>query len=349
MFAEAQSPTHITASELDAYLERGWFRMGQTIFTTLFIHFKSTMYNTIWLRVDLSNYTADNTQVKLFKRNAKFTTHIRPATITPEKENLYSRYRASVAFQPSESLQHLLYGHSEEISVFNTYEVAVYHVGRLIAIGYFDLGETAAEGIVSVYDPDYKKYSLGKYLIYKKMEYCKALGMHFYYPGYFVPGYSFFDYKLSIATDSLSFFKLSSKQWVSIQLFDEAQTPLALMKQKLQEVKTNLDYLQLPTQLVNYEFFDANLIPDLRTADLFDYPVFLYASAIEENGIYPIIVFDVYESRYTLLACMGVWQPQSNNTDPAFFSECILKVLQPIYTTISASEIAIALLTMTTK
>ncbi|MFY8037903.1 MAG: GNAT family N-acetyltransferase [Cyclobacteriaceae bacterium] len=349
MFAEARSPQHLTASELDDYLERGWFRMGQTIFTTQFIHFKTAMYNTVWLRVALSNYRADNTEVKLFKQNAKFTTYIRPATITPEKENLYARYRTSVAFQPSESLQHLLFGATDEASVFNTYEVAMYDDDRLIAIGYFDLGQTSAEGIVSVYDPAYKKYSLGKYLIYKKMEYCKALGMHYYYPGYFVPGYSFFNYKLSIATDSISFFSLPIKQWIPIQQFDEAQTPLALMKSKLLEVKTNLDHLQQPANVVNYEFFDANIIPDLRTADLFDYPVFLYAPSIDDNGIYLVIVYDIYESRYNVLACMGVWQPQSNNTDPTFFSECILKVLQPIYTTISASEAAIALLTIASK
>ncbi|NOS92743.1 MAG: arginyl-tRNA--protein arginylyltransferase [Cyclobacteriaceae bacterium] len=349
MFAEAQSPTHITASELDDYLERGWFRMGQTIFTTQFIHFQSVMYNTIWLRVALESYQADRAQVKLFKQNARFTTLVQPATITDEKEDLYSRYRESVAFQPSESLEQLLYGSSEEASVFNTYEVLVYDSGKLVALGYFDLGQTSAEGIVSIYDPSYKKYSLGKFLIYKKMEYCKALGMHYYYPGYFVPGYSFFNYKLSIATDSLSFFSLPIKQWIPIQQFDEALTPLGLMKSKLLEVKINLDHLQQAANVVNYEFFDANLIPDLRTADLFDYPVFLYSPSIDDNGIYLVMVYDIYESRYHVLACMGVWQPQSNNTDPTFFSECILKVLQPIYTTISASEAAIALLTMANR
>ncbi len=346
MFAEAQSPTHITASELDAYLELGWFRMGQTIFTTQFIHFQSVMYNTIWLRVSLESYLADRTQTKLFKQNARFTTHIQPATITNEKEDLYNRYRESVTFKPSESLEQLLYGPSDEASVFNTYEVAVYDADKLIAVGYFDLGQTSAEGIVSVYDPDYRKYSLGKFLIYKKMEYCRALGMQYYYPGYFVPGYSFFNYKLSIASDSLTFFSLPNKQWIPIQQFDEAKTPLIVMKHRLQEVKTNLDYLQQTAEVVNYEFFDANLIPDLRTADLFDYPVFLYIPSVNDNGIYLVMVYDIYESRYNVLACMGVWQPQSNNTDPAFFSECILKILQPIYTTISASEAAIALLTI---
>ncbi|MBI3219121.1 MAG: arginyl-tRNA--protein arginylyltransferase [Bacteroidetes bacterium] len=349
MFAEAKSPTHITASQLDGYLERGWFRMGQTIFTTQFIHFQAEMYNTVWLRVALHSYDGDSTQAKLFKQNAKFNTLIRPASITTEKENLYSRYRASLSFQPSESLRQLLHGTSEEISVYSTHEVAVYDGAQLIAIGYFDLGKNSAAGIVSVYDPTYKKYSLGKYLIYKKMEYCKSLDMSHYYPGYFVPGYSFFNYKLSIASDSLEFFELQNQRWLPIHQFEPTHAPIDVMTQRLTDVKTNLDQLQQPTVLVNYEFFDANLIPDLRTADLFDYPVFLYSNSIHDNGIYLVVVFNIYEARYNLLACMGVWQPQSNNTNSSFFSECILKVLQPVYTTISATEAAIALFTMVTK
>ncbi len=349
MFAEAQSPTHITASELDDYLERGWFRMGQTIFTTQFIHFKATMYNTVWLRADLRTFKGDRTQKKLFKLNARFSVAIQPASLTDEKEILYARYRSAVPFQPSESLDHLLFGPDEEKSIFNTHEVVVYDGDRLIAVGYFDLGQHSAAGIVSVYDPDYKKYSLGKFLIYKKMEYCQSLCMHYYYPGYFVPGYTFFNYKLDIATDMLEFFQLQTQQWKSIHEFDHAAAPYEVMARKLQEVKANLDHLQQPVLLVNYEFFDANLIPDLRTADLFDYPLFLYSHSSHENGIYLLVVFDIYEERYNLLACMEVWQPQSSNTNHTFFSERILKVLQPVYTTISATEAAIALCTMVTK
>ncbi len=349
MFAEAQSPQHLTASELDDYLERGWFRMGQTIFTTQFIHFQATMYNTVWLRADLRTYKCDRTQKKLFKLNARFSVAIQTASLTDEKEILYARYRSAVPFQPSESLDHLLFGPDEEKSIFNTYEVVVHDGDRLIAVGYFDLGQHSAAGIVSVYDPDYKKYSLGKFLIYKKMEYCQSLGMHYYYPGYFVPGYSFFNYKLDIATDVLEFFQLNTQQWKSIHEFDHVDAPYEVMERKLQEVKANLDHLQHPALLANYEFFDANLIPDLRTADLFGYPIFLYAPSMDDHGVYLVVVYDIYESRYNLLACMGVWQSQSNNTNHTFFSECILKVHQPVYTTISATEAAIAFLTMANR
>ena len=31
MFAEAHTPEELTPQQLDTYLEKGWFRMGQTI------------------------------------------------------------------------------------------------------------------------------------------------------------------------------------------------------------------------------------------------------------------------------------------------------------------------------
>ena len=68
MFAQAHNPEKLTLTELDTYLERGWFRMGQSIFTTNFIRFKSNVYSTIWLRVVLDDFLADSTQSKLTKR-----------------------------------------------------------------------------------------------------------------------------------------------------------------------------------------------------------------------------------------------------------------------------------------
>ncbi|MEJ0055928.1 MAG: hypothetical protein WDN75_09910 [Bacteroidota bacterium] len=138
MFAQVHTPEQLAPHELDAYLERGWFRMGQTIFTTNFLHVKNEIYSTIWLRVFLNEYSAGSTQVKLFKRNAGFQTRVRPAAITTEKEDLYTVYKASVPFQASKSLEHLLFfGRSEADSIYNTYEVTVHDGDKLIACGFF--------------------------------------------------------------------------------------------------------------------------------------------------------------------------------------------------------------------
>jgi leucyl-tRNA---protein transferase len=340
MLIQAQSPSQLTATELDSYLKRGWFRMGQTIFTTNFIHFKSEMYSTVWLRVLLNDFSADSMQTKLFKKNAIFQTAIRPAILTEEKEELYSRYKQSLPFNPSDSLRSLLFSAANANSIYNTYEITVHDGDRLIAIGFFDLGETSAAGIASVYDPTYKKYSLGKYLIYLKMQYCKNLGLRYFYPGYFVPGYSFFDYKLGIAQPTLQFLQLSSQQWLPIERFSPENIPYQVMHSNLSSVQKLLNHSHQEIRLVKYEFFDANLIPDLRDAGLFDFPVFLFCPDASQDGINPVLVFDVRDGCYHLLVCLPYWKPDETNPDIEFYSAYFLKSLQEIYITASAEEMA---------
>src|SRR6478609_11159363 len=153
MFAQVHTPDTLLPSHLDSYLERGWFRMGQTIFTTNFLHVKEELHSTIWLRILLNDYKPDTTQEKLFKKNAGFQTMIGPPQVNEEKENLYSAYKQSVPFRASDSLRQLLYsGKADDNSIYHTLEITIRDNGRLIACGFFDLGKTSAQGIVSFYD-----------------------------------------------------------------------------------------------------------------------------------------------------------------------------------------------------
>jgi arginine-tRNA-protein transferase len=43
MFADKHYPENLNLWELDQYLEKGWYRMGQVIFTTHFLFFGSNV------------------------------------------------------------------------------------------------------------------------------------------------------------------------------------------------------------------------------------------------------------------------------------------------------------------
>lgn len=325
MFAQLHQPKNLPSEEFDSYLERGWFRMGQTIFTTNFLHFGNGFYSAIWLRVKLDEFLEDSTQAKLFKRNAGFRMLIGPATITAEKEELYTRYKKPLEFEPSSSLNHLLYGNETGATVYNTYEIALYDRDRLIGLGLFDLGAGSAAGITSVYDPAYKKFSIGKYLIYRKMDYCKKLKLDYFYPGYFVPGYSSFDYKLTIAKQALQFLQLGTKHWLPIENFGQASVPFNVMQEKLAALRRLLADAELPSKVVKYEFFDANLVPELKDFELLDFPLMLFCPYPPRDNL-NLIVFDVSDSQYHLFNCFSVWMPNAPNADPEIFSEHVLKV-----------------------
>jgi leucyl-tRNA---protein transferase len=325
MFAQAHCPETLAPDELDKYLARGWFRMGQTIFTTNFLNFKDRFYGAVWLRVVLDGFQVDKTQQKLMKRNASFSVEFKKAAITPEKELLYAKYKQSISFEASASLESLLFGKSLS-SIYNTQEVNIYDSGRLIAAGFFDIGQNSAAGIVSFYDPAYKKFSLGKYLIYLKMSYCKALALQYFYPGYFVPGYSFFDYKLTIGRPTLEYLQLNTGQWLPIDSFRVEHSPLQIMLAKLYALQQLLSQLKAESEVFLYEYFDANLVPELRDAELFDFPVLLYVFDSGNGDQDQMIVYDVRDKRYHLIKCFHVWTSNATNNRPEFYSSHLLKI-----------------------
>lgn len=338
LFAQVNNPDRLAAEELDAYLESGWFRMGQTIFTTNFLHFKEQFYSAIWLRISLNDFSTDKTQQKLTRQNSRFSTAIKKASIDPVKENLFSMYRQSVPFEPSASLQALLFGKAS-YTVYNTYEVNVYDGDKLIAVGFFDLGSTSAAGITCFYDPAYRKYSLGKYLIYQKIEFCKKLNLKYFYPGYFVPGYSFFDYKLGIGKDALQYLQLHADSWFSIKDFAPAVVPIDQMRDQLHLLSSLLSTIAIENSVWWYEFFDVNLHPDLQGAKLFDFPVFLQCMGLSNDVINPIIVYDVRDGHYHIVECRSIWISNSPNKEKIYSSN-LLKVERILFSSASVKEIA---------
>lgn len=342
MFVDVNCPEKLEPQALDDYLERGWFRMGQTIFTTNWLNFKETFYSAIWLRVLLDNYSPDGAQKKIVQRNARFHTEIRPAAITVEKELLYLRYKQSVPFEASVSLQTLLFGNSET-NIFDTYEVNVYDDGKLIAIGFFDIGKEAAMGISSIYDPGYKKFSLGKHLIYSKMAFCKERGLKYFYPGYFVPGYRAFDYKLDMATEFIEYLELQTDHWQPIASFKPENAPLTMMTNRLNELKKWLLRSGIMSDVLFYDYFYANQTPELSGAELFDFPVFL--TVPQAMNEWTIIVFDVRFGKYLLQKCYPVLTPPSPGVVPGYYSEFVLKSEETLYASPAVEQIGSAFVT----
>ncbi|MEO8474023.1 MAG: arginyl-tRNA--protein arginylyltransferase [Chryseolinea sp.] len=342
MFAEVNHPDTLLPEELDAYLQRGWFRMGPTIFTTNFLSFKDNLYSAIWLRVLLDSYNGEKTQARLFRLNSIFSATISAATITPEKEALFALYKKGVAFEASTSLQHLLFGKSTR-AAYNTLEITIRDEDKLIATGYFDLGSSAGMGITSFYDPAYKKHSLGMYLIYMKIEYCQKKGFRYFYPGYFVPGYSFFDYKLTIAKKSLQYLQLETQQWFAIQKFSKNLTPLQIMMDRLKELESELAVIDLSSKVMRYEFFDANLIPDLVGAGLFDYPLFLFLPGSIHEAINIFVVYNVVERQYHMVRCRGIWKTNSATSSEEIYSSFVLKIEETLYATPSAFDLVMVI------
>lgn len=214
MINDIHFPEQLSASELDAYLAKGWYRMGQVIFTTNYIVYEDVLYRVYWLRYSVPEIHFNKTHQKIMNLNQGFSVAIRPLAITEELEELYAAYLSGVTFQAPESIQHFLFDGGMG-DVYNSSVVEIRDKGRIIAAGIFDHGENSIAGIMNFYHPDYKKYSLGKYLMLLKVRFAKAVNKQWYYPGYIVEGNPRFDYKLFIGKDIASIYFPEFNNWAN--------------------------------------------------------------------------------------------------------------------------------------
>jgi arginine-tRNA-protein transferase len=188
-------PDSLSAKDLDAFLSYGWYRMGQGIFTTSYIMQEQVCYRVFWLRYSLSHLQENEAAKKIQKINRNFTVDILPLVITNEMEELFSLYKTGISFETSPSVKNWLYD-DLKANVYDSYVVEVRDDALLIAAGIFDKGHMSIAGILNFYHPDYKKHSLGKFLMLQKINFAKQHRLLWYYPGYIVHGYPKFDYKL---------------------------------------------------------------------------------------------------------------------------------------------------------
>jgi arginyl-tRNA--protein-N-Asp/Glu arginylyltransferase len=223
-------PAHssILGDVLDYYLALGYYRMNQDLFTCRFLPVGPRVYTVHWLRLVVPQVHYGSKPRRLLRHNARFSVATKPLRLTAEHEALYARYHAAIDFDASPSLAELLLAGATR-SVFDSYIIEVRDGDQLIAGGIFDRGTNTIAGIVNFYDPDYRKYSLGKYLLLLKTEYARAQQLAYYYPGYLVHGYAKFDYKLFASPEATEVFDAQSSEWLPFSWEVVARQSAALL------------------------------------------------------------------------------------------------------------------------
>ncbi|MEZ4989915.1 MAG: arginine-tRNA-protein transferase [Saprospiraceae bacterium] len=301
IFADKHYPSETMSPEaLDAYLAKGWYRMGQTIFTTHFLCFQQHFYSAIWVRLELADYQFGKRARKLLRRNARqFRYEFKKGKIDREKERLYQRYRRSFPGMLAPSLKDSLLD-GEDQNIYNSLEVAIYDGEKLIAFSFFDLGQESAASILGVYDPDYDRYSLGYYTMLLEIQYCLDQELEYYYPGYVVPGYSRFDYKLRIG--DVEYFDLASNKWEDFSELAEEDIPIKKMEMELQQLYRVFRQHNIPCHIKHYPLFESNLF-GFWQAPYFDYPILMHCFPQSNASRFVIAVFDVRHNCYHLLQC----------------------------------------------
>ena len=302
MFAEKNLPEALSQEELDNYLERGWYRTGQSMFTTHFLMFGyKKFYSAIWVRLPLTGFSFSKSNRKLLRKNcSRFRFIIREATLSQEAEALYQLYCANFPARLSPTLQEsLLEGNRE--SIFRTMEFLAYDGAQLVAASYFDLGKVSISSILGIFHPDYAQYSLGYFTMLMEIAYGMENGFQYFYPGYVVPGYSRFDYKIRIGP--IEYFDMQKRGWLPYAQCSFEQTPFSKIQQNLQHLSALLHQAGIPNELRFNGLLQINLLYDIQHLD---YPLMLHLKPDDNylfGEIQEIIVFDPRTDLFQHLAC----------------------------------------------
>jgi len=199
---------------LDFLLAHGWYRMHQTIFTSSHLHLEES-YRVHWLRYPLAEIKAHTSHKRIRKRCQAFRYTIEDFSVLhADHETLYAVYRLSIDFNGASSIYGCLFGEDDPgKNIYKTKCISVFDGDRLIAGGYFDLGGNSAASILHFFDPGYKDYSLGKYLMLLTIDFLTSAGYEFYYPGYVIAGNDKMNYKLFIGKEATHYFDPETISW----------------------------------------------------------------------------------------------------------------------------------------
>lgn len=184
----------VSPREMDFLLAESWRNFGTYFFRHNLGFYFGEIRTVIPLRIRLADFTFSKSQRRILKKNADLKTIIRPIIIDAEKETLFERHKYRFEENIPESIYTFLSKTPASVPC-EALEICVYEGENLLAVSFFNIGETSTSGIYAMFEPTETSRSLGIYTMLLEIAFAKQLGKYFYYQGYAYKGNSFYDYK----------------------------------------------------------------------------------------------------------------------------------------------------------
>ncbi len=207
-YYEVLKPKQCLGEEFDILLSLGWYPMGQSIFTTshLFREEDTSPLKVNWLRYSVASVPEKTSHRRIVRKNRPFEMEIAdPYVHQEELDYLYEKYLKSVNFDGYSTIENATFSENR-LNIYDSKAIIIRDGDQIISCGIFHKGDTSIASILHFYDPDYKRYSPGKYLILKTLDYCRLHGIEWYYPGYVIEGNPKMNYKLFLGQDVAQYY-----------------------------------------------------------------------------------------------------------------------------------------------
>ena len=173
---------------------------------------------------------------------------------------------------------------------------------------FFDRGEEALASIMGMYDPEYSKYSLGYYTMLEEMDYGLKHGYQIYYPGYVVPGYNKFDYKLRIG--QVEYYDEDNQAWPSYNKIDFDQLLSSRLYNQLNKVAMLLRQKGIQHQQWLYPLFDKEIY-GYDSSQFLRSPLFISCFTDQMEDVNIVIEYNLYQEIFQIIKVKLIEDPIS--------------------------------------
>ncbi len=181
------------ASELDEHelnelLKSGWRKFGLYYFRPACLDCRKC----IPLRIVTAEYRPSKSQRRVIKKASAIDVKFTPLHYRDEIYEIYSEHsihRFGKYTTPDDFIA-TFYARSCP-SIQSEY----YYQDELAAVGFIDRSGESLSSVYFVYKTSFQDFRLGTYSVIKEIEYALALGLKYYYLGYYVPGNRSMEYK----------------------------------------------------------------------------------------------------------------------------------------------------------
>jgi arginine-tRNA-protein transferase len=178
----------VTATELSGLLATGWRKFGIYYFRPACPGCRAC----IPLRVDVKNFQPSRSQRRILRRGSLFSTRFGPLRLDDRSFRIYQEHAAARFSMMAPLEDFLLHFHLPSCPALQT---EIFQGEDLIGVGFLDRGNDCLSSVYFCFDPAYGRFSLGTFGALQEIFQAAALGLDWYYLGYYIPGCSRMIYK----------------------------------------------------------------------------------------------------------------------------------------------------------
>jgi len=184
-----------TSTSVSELIERGFRRFGKMYFRPICNDCNECQS----IKIDVDNFEFSKSQKRVIRKASFIDNYIQAPSLTYEHIALFEKYHLHMKEKKGWDYQKttLEHYHNSFVSGHNEfgYEVLYFDNDKLIAVDLIDILDDGISSIYFYYDPDYEKYSLGKFSLYNQIQFAKEKQKKWIYLGYYVEDCPSLSYK----------------------------------------------------------------------------------------------------------------------------------------------------------